>query len=764
VRIFARKTRRSDVRRPPAGLGKGEAPERRVPASVYLVGFLFIIATSLVIGIGGEVPRWQFGQKPQHDIRARVEFQELDEQATERERRNKELSTPNYYRVNDAFFKKIHQDFSQFYITVKDQESFDQLSEAKKEWLAKPWKVDEQNFAKIREQIQKLQAEDVLNAVRAELVKCPIIQEMPEAYRKATLVILTDPQAGSEQETKSWAFAQDGTRVAEAVSQAAAKVPPPLGEAIHNYLTERFQPIWVFDREMTNQQRKARSEAKENEQYRKYERDQVLVRQGQTIVGRELALLKLEHQTYLNSLSSRAKLAAHASVGVLVLLLTVFLGVYAANFEFRAVHNWSRFLAVAFLLFLVVALARLLDLLGWNPHTSVFGMVLAASIVTIAYNQRFALVVSTALVGLLLVCLQGDYQLFLPLTAAAATVIFTLDEVRSRSKLIEVAGASAFIGFAVVWAAQLASFQDFTYAFWTSITAALAALAAGLVVQGVLPLIERLFQIATSMTLLEWCDASKPLLRRLALEAPGTFSHSLLIGSLAESAAEAIGANGLLARVGAYYHDVGKICKPDYFVENQPNVDFTRHKGLSPAMSLLVIIGHVKDGLQLAREYGLPKVLHQFIVEHHGTTLVEYFYHLEARKREEAGERPASDVDFRYPGPKPHAKESAILMLADSAEGAARALSEPSVGGIEAAVHQVVKKKLEDGQLDESELTLREIHLVEEALIKTLWAIHHGRVKYPNRPGEPEPSADEAEPASAERKAGPKSKLTRAET
>jgi cyclic-di-AMP phosphodiesterase PgpH len=263
-----------------------------------------------------------------------------------------------------------------------------------------------------------------------------------------------------------------------------------------------------------------------------------------------------------------------------------------------------------------------------------------------------------------------------------------------------------------------------------ALAAAAAAIGAGFFVQGILPNFERLFGVATSITLLEWSDASRPLLRRLAQEAPGTYSHSLVLSQLAEESASAIGSNALLARVGALYHDVGKITKPEYFVENQ-EARMNRHERLSPTMSLLIIVGHVKDGMEMARAYGLPRVLLPFIAEHHGTTVVRYFHHaaneLAARKRD----REVPDTEFRYPGPKPHSKETAILMLCDGAEGAVRALAEPTPGRIESTVHQVMMDRLTDGQFDECDITLRELHLVEQSLVKSLGAIHHGRIKYP---------------------------------
>jgi putative nucleotidyltransferase with HDIG domain len=270
-------------------------------------------------------------------------------------------------------------------------------------------------------------------------------------------------------------------------------------------------------------------------------------------------------------------------------------------------------------------------------------------------------------------------------------------------------------------------------------TNATITLVVGVLIQGLLPVIERVFRIATSMTLLDYSDANQPLLKRLAIEAPGTYSHSLFIGSIAEAAAEAIGRNGLLCRVGAYYHDIGKINKPGYFIENQLG-SISWHKELSPAMSQLIIVGHVKDGMEMAREYGLPAVLRQFIETHHGTTLVEYFYN-EAMKKHEQKDfldvPPPSEGEFRYTGPRPRTKEAAIVMLADAVEGAVRSLSEPTPTKIEAVVHNIAMRRLQDGQFDECDLTFRELGQIEASMSKTLAAHYHGRIAYPKPPEMP---------------------------
>ena len=289
--------------------------------------------------------------------------------------------------------------------------------------------------------------------------------------------------------------------------------------------------------------------------------------------------------------------------------------------------------------------------------------------------------------------------------------------------------------------------KPLTYIFKSAGSHALATILVGILIQSLLPLIEKVFRIATSMTLLDYSDANQALLKRLAMEAPGTFSHTLLVGSIAEAAAESIGRNGLLCRVGAYYHDIGKINKPGYFVENEMG-SMSRHKELSPAMSQLIIVGHVKDGIEMAKEYGLPAVLRQFIETHHGTTLVEYFYN-EAKKlktkshalsaaegsKQKTAEAP-SESEFRYAGPKPRTKEAAIVMLADTVEGAIRSLTEVTPTRIEAVVHNMAMKRLQDGQFDECDLTLRELSHIEASISKTLAAHYHGRIAYPKSPDE----------------------------
>jgi cyclic-di-AMP phosphodiesterase PgpH len=238
------------------------------------------------------------------------------------------------------------------------------------------------------------------------------------------------------------------------------------------------------------------------------------------------------------------------------------------------------------------------------------------------------------------------------------------------------------------------------------------------------------------MTLLELADASQPLLRRLQMEAPGTYNHSLQVATLSEAAAESIGANSLLCRVASYYHDVGKINKAEYFVENQQPGMENRHINLTPNVSYYIITGHVKDGVELAREYNLPNSILPFIQQHHGTTLVAYFYNKACQQQQQqcAPEGDAAGVaehEFRYPGPKPRTKEVGIVMIADAVESATRAMGEPTPSRVQSLVHDLIMKRLLDGQFDECDLTMRELETIEKTVLRTVLGIYHGRIAYP---------------------------------
>ncbi|MCX5698210.1 MAG: HDIG domain-containing protein [Candidatus Omnitrophica bacterium] len=252
-------------------------------------------------------------------------------------------------------------------------------------------------------------------------------------------------------------------------------------------------------------------------------------------------------------------------------------------------------------------------------------------------------------------------------------------------------------------------------------------LLSGIITLGVLPLFEYILQTVTNISLLELADSNHPVLQRMVLEAPGTYHHSLIVGNLSDTACSAVGANGLLARIGAYYHDIGKLQKPEYFIENQ-DIKKNIHDDLAPTMSKLIIMNHIKEGLELAKKYSLTPVLWDFIRQHHGNSLVYYFYRRALEGKEENQE--VAEEGFRYPGPKPNTKETAIVLLADSVEAATRSLKDPTPDKIEETVRKVINNKFIDGQLDECELTLKDIEKISSVFTKILSGIYHSRINY----------------------------------
>jgi putative nucleotidyltransferase with HDIG domain len=264
------------------------------------------------------------------------------------------------------------------------------------------------------------------------------------------------------------------------------------------------------------------------------------------------------------------------------------------------------------------------------------------------------------------------------------------------------------------------------------LVAGAAALLNGIIVvtlvSALLPLFEYVFKMTTDISLLELLDLNQPLMRELLVEAPGTYHHSIIVGNLTESAAEAVGVNPLLARVSAYYHDIGKIKMPDYFIENQI-ATLSKHDKLAPRMSSLILLSHVKEGVELAKQHNLPQVVIDIIQQHHGTSVQTFFF----QKAKEHNEtiKPLTEEDFRYPGPKPQSRVAALVMMADAVEAASRVLTDTSPARVSMLVDKIINHCFIDGQLDNCELTLKDIREIRSNFVYLLTSMYHKRINYP---------------------------------
>ncbi len=369
------------------------------------------------------------------------------------------------------------------------------------------------------------------------------------------------------------------------------------------------------------------------------------------------------------------------------------------------------------------------DIVKGLPALSYLVVPTAAIMVTALVDSGLGLVMAGVLALGVATLTGADLNVALVSFLGALAGVFGVSRLSQRYDIIRagvlvgIVNLLALGGLDIMQGAGIGQAGTWETLLWGFLDGILAAVLA----MGSIPFLEGPFGIITSMKLIELSNPNQPLLRKLLVEAPGTYHHSIMVGNLAEQAAEAVGGNSLLARVGAYYHDIGKSKRPYFFVDNQFGAD-NPHDKLAPTLSALIISSHVRDGIELARQYHIPDAIVQFIREHHGTTLISFFY--QKALAADTGDG-VLEEDFRYDGPRPQSKETAIVMLADASEATSRTLKHPTPQTIEQVVRKIIKDRLEDGQLDESNLTLKELDTIARTFTRVLTGVFHQRIEYP---------------------------------
>jgi len=407
----------------------------------------------------------------------------------------------------------------------------------------------------------------------------------------------------------------------------------------------------------------------------------------------------------------------------------LFLGIHLKCCEKGSYKN---FLNLGLLLILIVLAAHaILEYTQWPPYyVPVAGI---AMLTMLLFNDlHLAFLMGLASSVLVSVFLNGDFGMMLTFFLGSLAGAYSVRDARARDQLISAGIFVSVIHLACLFLLnpQFSIFTDKEFSRNFIYPLAANGFISAFLVVATLKIFEQLFHVLTNFSLLEIADSNRPILKRMALEAPGTWQHSLTVSQLAEAAADEIGANALLTRAGAYYHDIGKLTKSEYFTENQMLTD-NKHDYIEPSMSRLVILNHVKEGIELAKKNKIHPIIIDFVPQHHGTSLIYYFYQKALEAAEEG--KTVSEENFRYPGPKPQTKETAIILLADSVEGALRALDDPTPTKIEETVKKIVNNKFIDGQLDECSLTLKEIDRISSIFIRILSAMYHARIKYPEK-------------------------------
>lgn len=461
-----------------------------------------------------------------------------------------------------------------------------------------------------------------------------------------------------------------------------------------------------------------------------------LVAKGEKIVGNGekvdyYAAQKLEALYKLQTKSLKVRLNNVVGFSVLISILVILMIIYLLRFQPKFSVGENELVLLSIIVLMSVVLAKTIT---WHGELPLYIIPVATSsmLIAIFLNQEVALL-STVFLSIVVGIMTGNnLELSILYFGGGITAIYASSFAKVRSDLTKTGLIIALINMGIVFGFGLVNQVNYTslgisllWAFGNGMVSAILAM-------GILPFLENLFRITTDFKLLELSDLNAPLLRELSLEAPGTYHHSQLIGNLAERAADAVGANLLLARVGAYYHDIGKINKPEYFIENQ--ADYNRHEGLKPTLSASILKAHVKDGVEIAKKRKLPQKIINIIQEHHGNSLMSYFYNLAHKENKEKDEKEISVVDeesFRYPGPLPQSKEAAIIMLADAVEATIRTLPKPTHTRIEETVKKVINNKFIDSQLDECDLSLNNLNKIADTFSIILSSVYHARVEYP---------------------------------
>jgi cyclic-di-AMP phosphodiesterase PgpH len=464
----------------------------------------------------------------------------------------------------------------------------------------------------------------------------------------------------------------------------------------------------------------------------------VKILQGQVIVDEgELINQEIYNQLQLVGLLKNER-SFKPFVGLFMLIVTLLLAIYYYFFQMKTQPEKRQtfLLLFGFIFSLSIFIMKLISMLQIFDFSGIGYLVPAALsgiLIKILIDERLAILTSIILavsgsilfnegVSGTLNFSVGIYILF----SSLAAILF-LSSQNQRANILRAGLFTGFVNLMTLLALMFLPNGQFTgleYGYYF-VTALVSGISSAVLAMGLLPFFEASFGILSTMRLIELSNPNHPLLRKILMEAPGTYHHSVMVANLSESACEAIGANGLLARVGSYYHDIGKTRRPTFFIENQMHLD-NPHDRLSPDKSASIIIAHVTDGSAILKKHHMPKEIIEIAEQHHGTSLLKFFYHKAIQNNPDTKEE-----DFRYPGPKAQSKESAVVGIADSVEAAVRSLSQPTPEAIESLVRKIVTDRLQDGQLNECDLTLKEIEIVTHSLCETLKGIFHSRIEYP---------------------------------
>jgi hypothetical protein len=709
------------------------------------IGLALLAAVAMCLVIHGWDPPFAYrtGYTPPRDIVAVVPFKRFDPVATEVARQQTQKQVRKVYAQDDQPLKRLRAQLRNTIVELTTAPTLDrvdpqvwaafQLPPAEGTAAPSP-KQQQEQFREFRavftpqENLERFAS--ALAQVFAPFEQRGLLQKLDIDLNQEEILVHPLGKAEPLQVVKvGEVLMGDATALRD--SLRAQPELSAVADRLFAWIKPRLKPTLTLD-DVQTKQAIADAVASVDNKVAEYTDLSVLAKHGQSLQAEQIDLLRLEYDAAIDARSYGLLFGRAAAITAMVFLLFLLCGVHMRYRQRGPLASLTLLVVLLLLAIATVALARVFSADAWRAE--IVPLLLFGMTMSIVYRQELALMLAGTLALIITLAIGHGLPELLLLLGVTATAALSLGSIRSRPKLIYVGLFAGVVAALLKIDMGLIDGQPLSLSLLGhAFRDAAFALAAGFLTTGLLPFIEQVFGVLTDLSLLELGDVAHPLLQELVRRAPSTYNHSVTVGSIAEAAAESIGARGLLVRVGAYFHDIGKMLKPDYFIENQLR-DVNRHETLAPAMSTLVIIAHIKDGSDLARQHRLPQPIVDLVVQHHGTTLVEFFYD---RATEQQHSNPnGAEIDesnFRYPGPKPQTKEAAVLMLADAVESASRTLIEPTPARIEGLIREIAENRLRDGQFDESGLTLRELRTIEKSMAVQLTSIYHGRIKYPEQ-------------------------------
>lgn len=663
---------------------------KKLSLIVLQILFTILLFFIIIASIEPKKVSMKVGDISPYEIRA---TKDIEDKITTKKLQNEAMERVDpIYRINPSIQMQMKNDLRILFNIVKDVKSYDDMDTNSKISFLKEQsnlnlsEKDYSIFLKLENKsINEL--ENTMHDIINQLMGSGIKEEELEYEREAVKSIFNSLDMTKEEKE--------------------------LGIKIIN---TTIKPNKFLDVEAT--QRKKEEEAEKIEP--------VIVKEDQVIVRKEEKITPYTYELIKESglLKEKDGYEITTIIGTLIIILIIqsIIGLYLYNFNIE-VLNSSKIIILDVIVISILIIS--LGLYSISPY--LMPVSTAAMLITLIVNSKLALIINFILTFLIGMIIGGDNGIIAMMLVGGSIASFSVMNSSQRYNiffngiLVGVANILTILSFGLIKNAEVVDILLRSgYGLFSGVLSAILTI-------GTLPLWENIFEILTPLKLLELSNPNQPLLKKLLMEAPGTYHHSVVVGNLSEAAAELVGANPLIARVGAYYHDIGKLKRPYFFKENQFGMD-NPHDKLNPTLSTLIITNHTKDGLALGEEYQLPKEIKDIIVQHHGDTVLTFFYY-KASKGKNGKEMKLED--FRYKGPKPKTKEAAIIMLADSSEAAVRSIKSPNKGKIEEMVRNIIKDRLEDGQLEECNLTLKDLNIIANTFSNVLLGIFHDRIEYP---------------------------------